>query len=427
MAESAREGSFGPWDWNGIVGTGQSLSVGTPPVTSVTQAYGNLKLSLGSRGNAAVPPWDSLAEALAMVPLVEPIRELQTGYPSAYPANVYGETLHSAMARQMSFLARAASPKADHVTVHTVVGESGQGIVALERQRGATDGIVGRAYAATLFEAQAIARLARSAGKTYGVAAIVMTHGETDSGNPTYAADLSRLLADYNTDLRAITGQAAPIPMYLTQQHAFPNGKDSAGRSPLATQVQWRLGVERRGEFVCVGPKYQMNGHENGDGVHLSAVGYQLLGEKVAQVHFERALLGNDWRPLEPIYVERSGRAVIVHFHVPLGPLTWELSFDPPAISEWARARGFELRAGEDRIAIESVAIHGESVRIEAVGPLPSGPLAVGYASASQGVQMSSASNAVRWGQLRDSDPFRGETTKLASPNYCVSFELPIP
>src|SRR5262245_28691662 len=42
-------GDFGssgaPWDWIGIVGTGQSLSTGTPPTTSTTQPYDNLMLS----------------------------------------------------------------------------------------------------------------------------------------------------------------------------------------------------------------------------------------------------------------------------------------------------------------------------------------------------------------------------------------------
>lgn len=427
MAESSRNRLSGPWDWNGIVGTGQSLSVGTPPVTSVTQPYGNLKLSLGDRGHAAAPPWDPSAAGLSMVPLVEPIRDLQTGYPSAYPGNVYGETLHSAMARQITFLVRAVAANADHVTVHTVVGESGQGIVALEKQRGASDGIVGRAYAATLFEVAAIARLARAAGKTYGVAAIVMTHGETDSGSATYAADLSRLLADYNADLCAITGQADAIPMYLTQQHAFPNGPASAGGRALATQTQWRLGTERKGEFVCAGPKYQMNGHENGDGVHLSAGGYQLLGEKLGQVHAERAVFGRDWQPLQPTRVERSDQAIVVSFHVPVAPLVWDDWFDAPAIGEWVRGRGFELRVGDTRVAIDSVAILGQSVVVRAAGALPAGPLVVGYATASQGIQMSTASNAVRWGQLRDSDPFRGETTKRPNPNYCVSFELPVP
>ncbi|HEY9062612.1 MAG TPA: hypothetical protein VIO64_19250 [Pseudobacteroides sp.] len=39
----------------------------------------------------------------------------------------------------------------DYITVHTVIGEAGQGYVALKK--GATDtGSVGRAYAASMFE-----------------------------------------------------------------------------------------------------------------------------------------------------------------------------------------------------------------------------------------------------------------------------------
>jgi hypothetical protein len=33
----------------------------------------------------------------------------------------------------------------------------------------------------------------------------------------------------------------------------------------------------------------------------------------------------------------------------------------------------------------------------------------------------------VRWGRLRDSDPFMGSTTSMPNQNYAVSFELPVP
>jgi len=36
------------WDWVGVVGTGQSLSVAIIPITSTKQPFQNLKLSLGS-------------------------------------------------------------------------------------------------------------------------------------------------------------------------------------------------------------------------------------------------------------------------------------------------------------------------------------------------------------------------------------------
>ncbi|HEY3594327.1 MAG TPA: dockerin [Polyangiaceae bacterium] len=425
------------WDWTGIVGTGQSLSVGTPPTTSVMQPYHNLKLSLGSLGNSIAPPFDPNDAALSMIPLVEPVRPLATTFPEAYPGNLYGETPHTAMANQISFLVRQSSPNLDFVSVHTVVGESGQGIVALKKNAPppnpplAAPMSMARAYAATIFEATAIARLAHVAGKSYGVGVVVMTHGETDSGSSTYKNDLIQLLSDYNADLATITGQTQKIPMYISQQHAFPNGVGSAGQRPLANIVQWQLGVDHKGDFVCTGPKYQYPANSSNDGVHLSAVGYQLLGEKTAQVYYERALLGHDWQPLQPMSADRSGRVVTVHFHVPTSPLNWDEMIDPPSPTAlngvWANGRGFELRAGATNIAISSVTISGDTVQITAGADLPATGLTVGYALTSQGVQMVAASKAVRWGQLRDSDPFVGQTTKIANPNYCVSFEMAVP
>jgi hypothetical protein len=316
-----------------------------------------------------------------------------------------------------------------YVTAHTVVGESGKGITALIKQTGTTIGDTGRAYAATLFEVGAFTQLAKAAGKTYGVGVVVMTHGETDADPPNaaYKDQLVQLMADYNKDISAITGQTYKIPMYINQQHAYPNGAASKGKRPDVNNMQWQLGVEHKDSFVCTGPKYQYQANSNGDGVHLSVQGVEMLGEKTAQVYYERAVLGNDWQPLQPIGVERSGRVVTVHFHVPVPPLNWDTSFDAPAITEWAKGQGFELRSSSANITIVSVEIVGNDVKITAGTDLPTSGLFVGYALTSQGVQLKNHSKAVRFGQLRDSDPFTGITTKLANPNYCVSFELPVP
>jgi hypothetical protein len=406
-------------EWNGVIGTGQSLAVGTTPVTSTTQPYGNLKLALGG---TQVPPWDPNAAGLSLVPLVEPIHPEGSGFPRAYPGNVWGETPHSAMANEITALVKAASPDSGYVTVHTVVGESGQGIAALNKQSGDTTGMIGRAYAASIFEVTAIARLAAAAAKTYGISVIVMTHGETDSGSSTYKTDLIALLADYNTELSAITGQTQKIPMFLSQQFAYPQGAD---QRPLATLVQWQLGVEHPGEFVCTGPKYQYDANvAEPDGVHLSALGYQQLGEKTGQVYYERIVLGNDWQPLQPTSVERDGDLITVNFHVPVPPLAWDEALPEPMA--WPNGKGFEVRQGNTKIAISSVEIAGDSVQITCA-ELPASGLTVGYAMTSGGAMMSTASHAFRWGKLKDSDPFVGSTTNGPQPNYCVAFEMAVP
>src|ERR1043165_911262 len=302
----------------GIVGTGQSLSVGAQATTfsgAATQPhFNNLKLALnGTR----VPPFNPNATSLSLVPLVEPIRPLATTFPSAYPANLYGETPHAAMAAQVTTLARQAGA-ADYVTAHSVVGESGQGMsvinkTAVEVVNGGTS--TGRAYRATLFEVSAIKRLAAARGKTYGIGAIVLTHGETDSGNTGYEAAMVKLWSDYNQDLRAITGQAEPIPMITSQQHSF--GFTAAQRTNVApsTIAEWRVGVDNPNNIICAGPKYQYQ--YASDNIHLVTRGYDLPAEKYGEVYFQRVVLGNAWQPLQPISVTRSGRIVTRPFHVP--------------------------------------------------------------------------------------------------------------
>ena len=112
---------------------------------------------------------------------------------------------------------------------------------------------------------------------------------------------------------------------------------------------------------------------------------------------------------------------------MPVLPLNWDTTFDAPVITEWKMGKGFELFTSTANVAISSVAISGDSVQITAAADLPATDLNVGYALTSQGKQLSNHSKAVRWGQLRDSDPYTGGMTKQANPNYAVSFSLPVP
>jgi hypothetical protein len=417
-----------PFNITGIIGTGQSLSVGAEASAISAAArqphFNNLKLSLGG---AQVPPFNPNASQLSLVPLVEPIRPFATTFPSAYPANIYGETVHAAMAAQVTTLARQAGA-ADYVTAHTVVGESGQGMTvinktAVEVVNGAMT--QGRAYKATLFEAAAVKRLANATGRSYGIGAIVLTHGETDAGNTGYEAAMVKLWSDYNQDLKAITGQSQTIPLITSQQHSidFVAGQ-RIGAAP-STLAEWRVGVDNPGNIICAGPKYQYPYAP--DNIHLVTRGYELVGEKYGEVFFQRAILGNNWQPLQPISVTRAGRVVTVRFHVPVPPLAFDTVLPMPhqtALTEWARGRGFELRTGNTALVISSVQIVGDTVRITAAANVPAGAT-VGYAVTSDGVALAGVSR--RWGKLIDSDRTVGAFTGQAQPNYAVAFELRVP
>jgi hypothetical protein len=400
-----------PWDLFGVLGTGQSLAVGVEglPVLEGSRAEGHFQLDLGDSGAEL---YDADDPGLALVPLREPLRELGYRYPAPYPYNLHGETPHTAMAIQIGALCRAQLGR-DCSTVHSVVGESGQGMQVIGRDAQPTRDL-GHAWPASLFEARAIHRLARAAGKSYGVGAIVLTHGETDAERPEYADELRRFWRDYNADLTAITGQAQSIPVFLTQQCSAPAGPGSVS---VATLAAWQVARESNGDIVCVGPRYQYT--YAGDRVHLVAKGYAKLGEKYGQVIFQHVIQGRPFRPLEPVAIERRGPAVVVRFHVPVAPLRWDDSF-----RGLGAARGFQLLHAGRPLVLARVEIEGpDSVNIVPSDP-PAGPLTLRYALAAGEAR---PSGSVRFGQLCDSDPFVGAHTGEAQPNYAVCFELPVP
>jgi hypothetical protein len=425
------------WDLTGIVGTGQSLSVGamagTPTANAMTQQFKNLKLSLGT---LVVPPLDEAAsqsDQLSLVPLVEPIRPVDPGYPSAYPGNLDGESPHTAMSVQLTSMAMADGAS-DFVTVHTVVGESGQGMSVIDKS--ATVSPNGpnsaRAYAATLFEARAIKRLAAAQNKTYGIGAIFLTHGETDAGNAGYEDAMLKLYTDYNADLKAITGQEQSIPLFTSQQHGiymYTLGTTAASNINTSTKLQWQASLDHPDEIVCVGPKYQYPYYD--DYLHLVAEGYELMGEKYAQAYYERVVLGHEWKPLQPLAstIARSGRNITVDFFVPKPPLAWDDALPKPHqsdLTEWKEGRGFEVRSSDRTpLAIESVSlVDADTVQVTLAADVPAGAI-LGYAATNGNDAVKNFSPRI--GNLRDSDPFVGAMTKKPQPNYSVAFELPVP
>ncbi len=405
-----------PWDWTGIIGTGQSLSVGAQgwPLLSTNQPYGNLKLSTGHL------PWpvDPDDTNLVLVPLVEPVGRHAPNYPSSWPENIDGETPHSAMANELTALVRASLDR-DFISIHGAVGENGQGMVFIKKNA-VPKGVNGHSYEAALIETKAITRLAKAAGKTYGIGAIIVTHGESDAGNRNYEAELRQLWEDYNTDLPAITGQKQKIQMIVSQQNSCND------RSP-STLAQWKVGDDYPADMVCSGPKYQ---YASPDGIHLTAEGYRLLGEKYAEVYYQRAILGNDWQPLKPTGVEHNGKILTVHYHVPVPPMVWDtnLAAPHPSIAEWKDGKGFEVStAAGDKVTISSVAIAGDDVVITCATDPGSGAQ-VGYAMIGEKQRMMAPfPGTFRWGLLRDSDPFQGTGTGTVQPNYGVAFEITVP
>ncbi len=391
------------FDWTAIVGTGQSLSIGSQglPVVSTTPSFSNLKLDDSGPDPRFVTPTN-----LTLVPLVEPIRpaSLPGATAGTYPANVRGETPHTAMASQITVLARAAGLP-DLTTLHSVVGSGGKALSFI--QKGGT----GNSYDRSLYEANAFKGFATTANKRFGVGAVILTHGETDAVLPTYEAGLIALAKDYDTDLRAVTGQTGKIPLFVSQQHALPRRGDPDLRS-TSTLAAWTAARDPSGLLVCLGPKYQYAYAT--DHLHLEAPSYRRLGIKNAEAFFRHVVEKKPFFPLQPKQVTRTGRVVRVTFDVPYPPLAWDKVLPTPhpqAGHPWALGKGFEVEDDTGKSEIERVDIVGNAVDITLVtAPTGANPV-VRYAMTMDdlGPTGNRAGEADgRLGLLRDSDPLIG-------------------
>ncbi len=392
-----------PFDWVGVIGTGQSLSTGylSGAAVSSTQPFQNKKLI--DKGPSPQYPADGKNAVYELVPLTEPFRGGVGGYgDDQYPNNITGETPNSGTANELSALWLARTGK-DYVTLHSAVGWSGHGLAFIDKR--GQNGTVGRAYPGSLAEARAFTAMAKAAGKTFGYGAVTMTHGESDATNTDYAAGLSRLIDDYNDDLKSITGQTRDVVLLVSQQSTLVGGENGS-----AVQV-WKAGKDHPARIVCTGPKYQYAYAD--DALHMPAASYRAIGVKYAEIFDEVVNKGRAWKPVQPKMVSRSGKVITVEFDVPSPPLAWDETLAPPhqaAHTTWAQGRGFEVRSGGGEVAIAKVELASPtSVAITLVPDLgATAPLTVGYAITQDGSNFQGGRPEGLRGQLRDSDGLVG-------------------
>lgn len=354
------------FDISGIFGTGQSLSLGQSgtPVLSTSQPFENLMFEGGVR---------SLDEAdlESFVPLVE----------GTDPA---AETPMSACANFVS--ARAATRARDHVAL---CAGSGQGSTAyVHLAKGQT------LYQKAIDQVTAAKALADADGKSFGVSAFVIVHGESDAEveNDEYADNLVTWQSDLEGDIRAITGQRGEIPHFHTQ------ASSTVADDPLIVLEQLAAHKAASGKVILVGPKYHL---PYVDGVHLTNEGYRQLGEMYGRVYDHVVNLGHTWEPVRPREVSRVGAVVTVRFHVPVPPLVFDTT-----IVEAVGDMGFSW-GGEE--VVESVEITGPDTVEVTLSDDPGGPGQIRFGTLTGA------------GNLRDSDATPSQHG-YALHNWCVHF-----
>jgi hypothetical protein len=381
--------------------TGQSLGngFGSQPVLSTTQAYNNKMLNTGVNANS------SGAAFTGLVPLVE------TLVPDPLEGANQGETIASGMTNQLS--SQLASSGSVGCSLDFTVSDSAtSGRSIAEISRGTTF------YGWNLSQITAIRGYALAAGKTFRAKALCLIHGEADTAfsSATYLNDVLTLLANFNTDVAAITGQTEEIKLLICQQNSWTKNPATQPGADVP-MAQYLIAVQNPTKVAFTTPKYHL---PYGDGVHLTAAGERWLGEYYGKAYDYFILRGYNRLPLYPISATISGAVITATFNVPSAPIV----FDTTLVSNPGNF-GFEYfdNSGAPP-AISNVAISGNTV-IVTLASVPTGSARrFRYAYTGTSGANAGATTGPR-GNLRDSDPYPslyGNTLY----NWCPAFNIAI-
>ncbi len=378
------------YDINHILGTGQSLSVGargTPAVT-LTQPYDNVMFNKGViAGGTGLTSFVDLVEG-----------------PSV-------ETFESAFANEISSLAGAAK----HDLLISGHGIGGQPYSAIKK--GGTQA----AYANGMAQLAAGHTISAGLAKTYVVRAVTNVHGEADhnANNALYKDNLLEFQSDYETDVKAVTGQQESVPMFITQISSWTRlGSDKVHDIIDGQMLAAHLAAP--GKIILVGPKYHYPYFT--DGVHLTNVGYDHMGEDYAKAYRRVVLEGKTWEPLRPKTVTRVGKVVTVKFFVPSPPLV----IDTQLVSDPGK-NGFEFtQTNGNAVEIESVAVSSADTVTITLTDVPTGSdQKVGYAFTGVSGALGGPTTGPR-GNLRDSDA-TPSLHGFSLYNWCIHFQEAVP
>jgi hypothetical protein len=273
-------------------------------------------------------------------------------------------------------------------------------------------------YTAALNEVQWGQALAQAAGYSYILRAVTCVHGEQDESESTanYLQNLVEWQQDYETDIKAITGQSDPVPMFHSQLSSFTRYNHATGVIP---QQQLDAHIQNPGKIILVGPKYMF---QTADGRHLTNYCYRWMGEYYAKAYRRVILEGQTWEPLRPKSVTLVSNQLHVTFFVPCPPLvldTSRVSFTANYGFEYSDDSGSPPTITGVRIA------DSETVILTLSGVPTSHNKYLAYAWTGVSGADAGPTTGAR-GNLRDSDPTPSEYGNSLY-NWAVHFKVRIP
>lgn len=413
------------FDVNHVVSAGQSNSVAHEgrPVLSTTQPYSNLMFDVGimTSGMCEQQGCRAYQKPSNFVPLVE-------GDTFWYPV----ETMSAGLANQVAKLAKEKYAKASHDVLVSLHGRNGLTYWCLRKGScNFVDPSYLHPFQEGVNQVQDGFAIAKAKGKTYAVRAFTAIHGESDDfayvtgtqefplprtdGNGTvanYGEGLEEWQRDFEAEVKKITGQTIPVPLFISQF----SGWNDAPRSAV-TQFQYEAHARSGGKVVIVTPGYALEWHE--DCRHYSNHGERHLGEYFAKAYARVVLEGKKWEPVRPRKVTMAGTTITAQFHVPVPPLV----FDTQRVTDPGHY-GFEVVDGAgNNVAITNVKLAGPDT------------VTITVANAAQGAKLRYAFTGVPFtcpgrfvgprGNLRDSDTTPSQNGYELF-NWGVHFEVPV-
>jgi hypothetical protein len=388
-------------DYNILLMAGQSNANGAhASALTTTQPYPTGAVVVGTLRTPDLT-------ATAFSPLVE--------YAATIGGGDYGETPTAGAVDQAILLHAQALPpwaadRQDWVGINNSVG--GAPIANIAKGTAAYNlGIAGATRAAFI---------AGSLGASVRCRAVCWMQGETDLGagmtQAAYHDALQQLASDYNTDLKAVTGQADPV-LFLTYQqasHGFYN------LPPAIALAQLQLHEEGR-TFLAF-PMYPFSYN---DPLHLLTHEFRRAGEYFGKALHRLMDERRPWEPVRPVkWVRTDANTIDLTFVVPVPPLALDI-----ALVAAATNYGFQVLDGSGNpISISSVTLTGPTtVRIR-TGDAVSAGHRVTYATAIYAPNGGSGTPSGPRGNLRDSDPALSQFTDAGGAyynlyNWCVMFD----
>lgn len=211
-----------------------------------------------------------------------------------------------------------------------------------------------------------------------------MTPGSNPTDNKaTYKTLLLTLKDNMQADIMKKYHQS-DVPLFITYQ---VGAQYTRGTTVSIGMAQLEASNENE-DVICAGPVYQMTDR----GGHLDTNGYRWYGEMLGKAYYRTKVLGQDFKPLQPLELARTDdpKVLKIKFLVPELPLVLDERLVAKEVNY-----GFELYVNGAKKSIAGVLVDNDCVYINATTDLV-GDVEVIYAGTS------TKGN----GNLRDSDSY---------------------